>query len=98
MISRSCLALLIAEELATNIETCSSSIDYIPLDVVIEVLTRHSKFAEEKFMKKSTTAFEGLLIEGDEVYRGLPRQLEIVREFKSQRPRSLFSGSDKGET
>lgn len=46
-------------------------------------------------MKKSTTAFEGLLIEGDEVYRGLPRQLEIVREFKSHRPRSLFSGSDK---
>lgn len=82
---------------------------------MIEVLGRHTKYAEEKELKKSTTAFEGsrasvlsltdpqpnglfdeigLLIEGDEVYLGLPRQFEIVREFKSQRPASLFSGSD----
>ncbi len=73
----------------------NSEVEYVPLDSVIEILERHSKFAAEKFMQRSTTAFEGLLIEGDEVYRGLPRQLEIVREFKSHRPRSLFSGSDK---
>lgn len=75
--------------------------DYIALDEVIEILSRHKAYAEEKLMKKSTTAFEGLLmlpIEGDEVFKGAQRRVEEVREFRSHRPRSLFSASsDKGE-
>lgn len=73
--------------------------DYIGLDKVIEILGRHSKKAEEKGLKKSTTKLEGLLpTEGDELYRGAERRVEEIRLFKSQRPGSLYSaGSDKGE-
>lgn len=51
-------------------------------------------------MKKSTTAFEGMLpIEGDEIFKGAQRRVEEIRQFKSNRPRSLFGGSvsDRGD-
>ncbi|SCV72227.1 BQ2448_4921 [Microbotryum intermedium] len=73
--------------------------DYLDLDVAIETLGRHSVKAEAKQIKKSTTKLEGLLpIEGDEIFKGAQRQLEEIREFKPNRPGSLYSaGSEKGE-
>ena len=77
--------------------------DYINLDLAIEMLSRHSQNAQDRLLKKSTTKLEGLLefslpIEGDEIYNGAMRRVEEIRQFTSQRPRSLYSNSsEKGE-
>ncbi|KAK4056669.1 inositol hexakisphosphate and diphosphoinositol-pentakisphosphate kinase [Microbotryomycetes sp. JL221] len=75
--------------------------DYINLDSAIEILSRHSKHAEERQLQKSTGKIEGLLpIEGDEVFKGAQRRLEEIRWFQAKRPgsSSIYSaGSDKGE-
>ncbi|KAM0753385.1 hypothetical protein T439DRAFT_324023 [Meredithblackwellia eburnea MCA 4105] len=77
--------------------------DYMDLDQAIEILSRHSKNAQDRLLKKSTTKLEGLLdlsipTEGDEIFNGAQRRLEEIRQFTSNRPRSLYSSSsDKGE-
>lgn len=81
----------------------SASADYMSLDLAIEMLGRHSKIAQDRLLKKSTTKLEGLLefslpIEGDEIYNGAQRRVEEIRQFTSNRPRSLYSSSsEKGE-
>ncbi|GAA5893601.1 inositol polyphosphate kinase VIP1 [Sporobolomyces salmoneus] len=76
--------------------------DYINLDRTIEILSRHSKKAEDKLLKKSTTKLEGFLpIEGDVVYRGAKQRMEEIREFNVRRQGdgSTYSGagSDRGD-
>ncbi|KAL8293687.1 hypothetical protein RQP46_000388 [Phenoliferia psychrophenolica] len=77
--------------------------DYMSLDLAIDMLSRHSQIAQDRLLKKSTTKLEGLLefslpIEGDEIYNGAQRRVEEIRQFTSQRPRSLYSSSsEKGE-
>ncbi|CEQ39539.1 SPOSA6832_01065, partial [Sporobolomyces salmonicolor] len=74
--------------------------DYINLERVIEILNRHSKKAEERLLKKSTTKLEGFLpVEGDVLYKGAKQRMEEIREFNVQRPGgSTYSGgSDRGD-
>ncbi|KAK4703060.1 inositol-hexakisphosphate/diphosphoinositol-pentakisphosphate 1-kinase, partial [Phenoliferia sp. Uapishka_3] len=77
--------------------------DYVNLDLAIDILSRHSKIAQDRLLKKSTTKLEGLLefslpIEGDEIFNGAQRRVEEIRQFTSQRPKSLYSSSsEKGD-